>query len=224
MQFNHTGFIAQDPISIPHQYTLLQDIEIAGLWTAVLSWGQRPVILSKAAELMALMAPSPYQFIMQHTEEQRESFINFRHRTFNFDDSLAFLHVLQQYYRQHQSLESLFSQGIEQGLHKLHSLWADDPLIQRRSLKHISTPYRKAACKRINMFLRWMVRQDASGVDFGVWKNINPAALYIPLDLHVGRIARGLGLLQRRQDDWQAVCELTAQLRRLDPALSLIHI
>ena len=216
-EYNQPHFILHDPVSIPHQFNTLQDIEIAGLWTAILSWGQRPVILNKAKELMTLLGPSPYQYIVEHTEEQRQQFCNFKHRTFTYDDSLSMLHVLQRYYRQHNSLEEIFAGGIEQGLIKLNKLFAEDPTLPRRSQKHFSTPARQAACKRLNMFLRWMVRKDDNGVDFGLWQEINPAELLIPLDLHVGRIARKLNILTRPKDDWKAVLELTNASKKFDP-------
>jgi uncharacterized protein (TIGR02757 family) len=163
------------------------------------------------------MGLSPYDFIVNHSEKDRLRFQSFKHRTFNLDDSLAFLTVLQDYYRENSSLERLFGQGIVQGLNTYHELFNDNPWVLRRTLKHIPSPIGGSACKRMNMFLRWMVRKDEAGVDFGIWESIKPAELYIPLDVHVGRVARQYGLLSRMQNDWKAVVELTDSLRHLDP-------
>lgn len=219
--YNTPSFIENDPISIPHQFTLKQDIEIAGLWTAVFSWGQRKTIINKSSELMSLMDNSPHDFIVNHQEKDRKRFDSFVHRTFQYTDTIYFLTYLQQYYREHESLELIFrcddSTNIKDGLIGFHNAFfslADAPV---RTRKHIATPTRNSACKRINMFLRWMVRSDHFGVDFGIWNHIKPSQLFIPLDVHVDRIARKLGLLQRKQTDWRAVVELTGNLRKLDP-------
>lgn len=164
------------------------------------------------------MHESPYDFILHHTESDRLKFLTFKHRTFNCDDTLALLHVLQQFYQKNESLEFLFQDGIESGLIKYHHLYRDNPDVQGRTLKHIPSPEGGSACKRMNMFLRWMVRNDDSGVDFGIWQSIKPSELLIPLDIHVGRVARKLGLLTRKQNDWKAVVELTQSLRLLDPS------
>lgn len=221
--YNNPTFIEDDPISIPHQFTKLQDIEIAGFWTAMLSWGQRKTIISKSNELMALMDHAPYQFITQHEESDRKKFSNFKHRTFQFDDTLYFLSFFQEFYKKHKSLEQAFmpdllqSPSIEERLTYYHEQFFALPYALQRTRKHVSTPIRKSSCKRLNMFLRWMARDDDNGVDFGLWKEIDQASLMIPLDVHVFRIAHSLGLLKREKTDWLAVEELTAELRHFDP-------
>ncbi len=187
----------------------------------MLSWGRRTTIINKANELIALMEGEPYRFIMDHTDLDRKNFLHFKHRTFNPDDTIYFLHFLQKFYRNNDSLESAFitqegSNKVEAGISKFHRLFTDDELMLRRTGKHVSTPVRNTACKRLNMFLRWMVRKDDQNVDFGLWTNISMADLMIPLDVHVGRVARHLGLLTRPQDDWKAVVELTENLRLMD--------
>lgn len=223
-KFNHPSFIKDDPISIPHQYIKLQDIEISGLWTAILSWGQRKTIINKARELMKLMGDQPHEFILNHTEKDRRSFLDFKHRTFNATDTLYFLDFFQRYYRENSSLEALFSSNISKkdkntsnGLISFHDEFFHADYAPERTRKHIATPRRNSSCKRLNMFLRWMVRQDQKGVDFGIWKNISTSQLLIPLDVHVDRIARSMGLLERKQTDFKAVLELTDNLKILDP-------
>ncbi|MEM8909850.1 MAG: TIGR02757 family protein, partial [Bacteroidota bacterium] len=213
----------KDPISVPHQFQRLQDIEIIGFWVAMLSWGQRTTIINKANELVRLMGGQPYDFILHHRETDRRAFLDFKHRTFQATDTLYFLEFFQQYYRNHSSLEEVFAnhlQGEEEtvekaliGFHRTFFALPDSP---RRTQKHIATPARNSSCKRLNMFLRWMVRQDDKGVDFGLWKRIRPAQLLMPLDVHVDRIARRFALLQRKQRDWKAVLELTQNLRAYD--------
>lgn len=220
--YNRPDFIAGDPISIPHRYSKLQDREIAGLWTALLSWGQRKTIIQKASLLMELMDNSPHAFIVHHSESDRKRFLNFVHRTFQPDDALYFLHFLQQYYRQHDSLEDLFAAGGRTGIHggliafRKAFLGLDEA--PARTAKHVSSPEKNSSCKRLNMFLRWMVRRDENGVDFGLWKKIAPSNLIIPLDVHVQRVALRLGLLSRKQADWKAAVQLTESLKLLDPA------
>jgi uncharacterized protein (TIGR02757 family) len=221
--YNRPEFITNDPIAIPHAYRKLQDIEIAGFWTAILSWGLRKTILNKASELFALMDNAPYDFILHHEEKDRERFLHFRHRTFQATDTLYFLEFLQQYYRSHHSLEDAFLASPEApfdmrvALGDFHTKFFDHPYAPQRTRKHISSPLKNSGCKRINMFLRWMVRDDECGVDFGVWKRIDKAHLMIPLDVHVHRIARSLGLLTRPDTGWKAVEELTGILRTFDP-------
>lgn len=223
-KYNTPAFIADDPISIPHRFSRLQDIEIIGFWTAMLAWGQRKTIINNADRLIQLMDGAPHDFIVHHTELDRKKFLDFKHRTFQPTDTLYFLEFLQQFYRQHDSLEDAFARFMSptisttepalMGFHELFFSLEDAP---ERTRKHIATPARKSTCKRLNMFLRWMVRQDDKGVDFGLWQRIKPAQLLMPLDVHVERIARRFGLLQRKQTDWQAVLELTETLRRYDP-------
>ena len=187
----------------------------------MLAWGRRVTIINKAGELIDLMGGEPYRFIMEHSAQDRKSFLQFKHRTFNADDTIYFLHFLQKYYRENESLESAFMSEpvpnkIEAGISNFHRLFTGDELMLRRTGKHVSTPARNTACKRLNMFLRWMVRKDDQNVDFGLWSRISMSDLMIPLDVHVGRVARQLGLLTRVQDDWKSVVELTENLRLLD--------
>jgi uncharacterized protein (TIGR02757 family) len=221
-RINQPGFIENDPILIPHHYSNKEDIELAGFWTAMLAWGQRKTIIQKARELFDLMDQSPYDFIKNHKEKDRARFADFKHRTFHFTDTLYFLDRLQTYYRQFGSLEDAFLSdghfpGVREGLIRFHHWFFDTEFAPQRTKKHLSTPERKSSCKRLNMFLRWMVRRDEKGVDFGIWNRISPAQLMIPLDIHVGRVSRKLGILTRKQNDWMAVEELTENLRKLDP-------
>lgn len=224
IRYNQTAFIEADPISIPHRFTRLQDIEIMGFWAAMLAWGQRKTIINKSAELIELMDGAPYEFIRGHRESDRKPFMQFKHRTFQPTDTLYFLEFFQQYYRQHDSLEDAFARHLapedehtEKALTGFHELFFSLPYAPERTRKHVATPARKSTCKRLNMFLRWMVRQDEKGVDFGLWKRIHPRQLLMPLDVHVDRVARRLKLLERKQADWQAVLELTGRLRQYDP-------
>lgn len=223
-KYNNPNFIPSDPIQIPHQFSRLQDIEIMGFWVAILAWGQRKTIINKAKELIELMDGSPYDFVLNHQEKDRQAFLSFKHRTFQPTDTLYFLEFFQQYYQQHTTLETAFAShlpkgasDIEQALVGFHHTFFALPEAPKRTRKHVATPERGSTCKRLNMFLRWMVRQDERGVDFGIWKTIKPSQLLIPLDLHVERISRKLGLLKRKQTDWLAVKELTENLRQFDP-------
>ncbi|TLU91856.1 TIGR02757 family protein [Dyadobacter sediminis] len=223
-QYNCPEFISSDPISIPHLFSRKQDIEIMGFWAAVLAWGQRKTIINKCLELSAFMDHAPYDFIRNHEERDLRPFLNFKHRTFNATDTLYFLHFFKQYYSLHDSLEYAFSshmkpedQTIENGLIGFHDLFSNSEHFPPRTRKHIATPVRKSSCKRLNMFLRWMVRIDDKGVDFGIWNTITPAQLVCPCDVHVDRVARLLGLIKRPVTDWQTATELTASLRLLNP-------
>jgi len=224
--YNQPDFIELDPISIPHQFTKQQDIEISGFIAAILAWGQRVTIINKCKELFALMDNAPHDFILNHQESDLKRFLNFKHRTFNPTDTLYFIHFFQQYYQKHQSLEEVFLNGeglsdedfIKNSLIKFHQFFFLDENAPQRTRKHIATPARNSACKRINMFLRWMVRKDDKGVDFGIWKNIDPSVLICPCDVHVERVARYLGLMQRTKADWKAAEELTEALRAFDPS------
>jgi uncharacterized protein (TIGR02757 family) len=222
---NQIGFIESDPIAIPHGFSSLQDIEIMGFWVAVLAWGQRKTIINKALELIELMDGAPYDFVLNHRPEERERLAFFKHRTFNAVDTEYFLTFLQHYYLKNESLESAFTRFLtpnspdtSEALIGFHELFFSLPEAPQRTRKHLPTPLRNSTCKRINMFLRWMVRKDECGVDFGCWNKISPAQLLMPLDVHVDRIARRLGLLERKQSDWQAVLELTESLRQFDPS------
>jgi uncharacterized protein (TIGR02757 family) len=223
-RYNRPAFIEQDPISIPHRFTRLQDREITAFWAATLAWGQRKTIIQSANRLVELMDYAPHDFVLNHTEMDRARFLNFKHRTFQATDTLWFLEFFQQYYRQHQSLEYAFAQhllpadaNIEKALLGFHDLFFDSPYAPERTRKHVATPARGSTCKRLNMFLRWMVRRDDRGVDFGLWSQIRPDQLLIPLDVHVERVARRFGLLDRPQTDWKTVLELTQRLREFDP-------
>lgn len=227
--YNRPSFIVKDPISIPHQFDNQQDIEIMGFWAAVLAWGQRPVILKKAAELIELMDGAPYDFVRNHDERDLVRFSTFKHRTFNATDTDYFLRFFQDYYQQHDSLEDAFlpadggatSETVQPHLEAFHDRFCCLPNFPERTRKHIASPARNSSCKRLLMFLRWMVRHDksnavAGGVDFGLWTRIRPDQLVIPIDVHVGRVARVLGLLTRPQTDWRAALELTQTLRQID--------
>lgn len=223
-RYNRLDFIEPDPISIPHQFTDKHDREIMGFWVSILAWGQRKTIINKALELIELMDGAPYDFIVNHEEEDLRRFMTFKHRTFQVIDTLYFLRFLQWYYRRHDSLEDAFARHLSPdtphvgpALRGFHELFFSLPDAPQRTRKHIATPDRKSSCKRLNMFLRWMVRHDDRGVDFGCWSRIQPRQLLMPLDVHVDRVARQLGLLERKQRDWQAVLELTAAMRQFDP-------
>lgn len=222
-QYNNPAFIAADPIRIPHRFERLQDREIMGFWTATLAWGQRKTIIQSAERLIQLMDGAPFDFVTNHLETDRKRFLEFKHRTFQATDTLYFLEFFQQYYRRNASLEHAFARHLQAGdstvenaLIGFHRDFFDHPYAPERTRKHVATPERGSTCKRLNMFLRWMVRRDAAGVDFGQWRNIRPGQLLIPLDVHVERVARRMGLLQRPQTDWKAVLELTENLRVFD--------
>lgn len=241
-QYNRPSFIERDPISIPHRFNQKQDIELMGFWAAVLAWGQRPVILKKANELVDLMDGTPYDFVRNHEERDLQRFLTFKHRTFNATDVLYFLHFFRQYYQKNDSLEDAFLssasgkplastgglssepqpaalQTVEPNLIAFHDRFCGlTDFFPERTRKHIATPARNSSCKRLLMFMRWMVRQDKQGVDFGIWTRIQPSQLVMPIDVHVNRVARQLGLLTRPQTDWKAALELTETLRQFDPA------
>ena len=223
--YNTPAFIKSDPISIPHRFTLKQDIEIAGFFASIFAWGNRTIIINKTTELMRLMDGAPHQFILHHNEKDLKAFLHFKHRTFNTTDLLYFIHFLQHHYSQYASLETAFSQWmqpgdetVEKGLAGFHRYFFSLPDAPARTKKHIATPGRGSHCKRLNMYLRWMVRNDNKGVDFGIWQNINPAQLVCPVDVHVARVATRLGLLHAKVLNWKAALELTAKLRQLDPS------
>lgn len=221
-KYNQPHFIEHDPISIPHRFTLKQDIEIMGLFAATLAWGQRVTIIKNCERLIELMDGVPHAFIVGHNANDLKRIQGFVHRTFNDTDLLYFLHFLQHWYRNHESLELLFAFDIEHadtveaGLIHFHRTFFSLPDAPRRTRKHVATPERKSACKRLNMYLRWMVRSDQGGVDFGIWKQISPSKLVCPCDVHVERVARKLGLITRKQCDWLTALELTYNLRKLD--------
>lgn len=221
--YNQPSFISTDPISIPHLFTKKQDIEIAGFFAAIFAWGNRTTIIRKTRELMQLMDMQPYQFCLHHDKSSLERLLHFKHRTFTTTDLLYFIEFLKFHYTRHKSLEDAFlavplkgQPVIEAALTHFHHYFFSLEHVPTRTKKHISTPARKSTCKRLNMFLRWMVRNDNRGVDFGIWKRFSPADLIIPIDLHVARVARRFNLLSRKQTDWQAALELTAYLKKLD--------
>ncbi len=221
--YNRPAFIENDPISIPHGFTKRQDIEISGFIAAVLAWGQRKTIINKCQEFFGYMDDAPYDFVRSHQADDLKPFLNFKHRTFNATDALYFIAFLQDFYQRHDSLEDAFltgiydSETIESGLIGFRQQFFSLPDFPERTQKHIATPARNSACKRLSMFLRWMVRKDDKGVDFGLWQRIRPAQLVCPCDVHVDRVARQLGLITRRQTDWRTALELTERLRQLDP-------
>ncbi|BAU54717.1 TIGR02757 family protein [Mucilaginibacter gotjawali] len=225
IQYNRPDFIPNDPVSIPHLFTKQQDIEIMGLWAAVLAWGQRVTIINKCHELIKLMDGAPYDFIMNHEEPDLKKLLEFKHRTFNDTDTLYFISFFRHHYSKYESLEAAFMPpgplkgelAVEQSLNYFRSYFFSLSDFPHRTKKHISSPSQKSTCKRLNMFLRWMVRKDDCGVDFGIWNHIKPAELIIPCDLHVDRVARKLNLITRKQTDWQTAVELTERLREFDP-------
>lgn len=221
-KFNHSSFIDNDPISIPHYFSKKQDIEISGFFAATLAWGLRKTIIKKTRELMKLMDNSPHDFILNHEENDLKSLQSFKHRTFNSTDLLYFVHFFKKYYSQNRSLEDLFipegpeAENIKYGIDKFYNKFIDDTYFPGRTKKHVASPSKKSACKRINMYLRWMVRKDEHGVDFGIWKQIKPGQLICPCDVHVERVARELKLVERKQVDWGMAEELTANLKKYD--------
>jgi uncharacterized protein (TIGR02757 family) len=223
-KFNQPDFITNDPISIPHLFSTKQDIEIMGFWAAMLAWGQRKTIISKCKELIHLMGDSPYDFVKNHTESDLKPFLNFKHRTFNDLDTLYFLSFFKQYYHTHDSLENAFlpsdfqkKENIEEHLIHFRQTFFNSEIAPKRTKKHISSPTQKSACKRLCMFLRWMVRNDDKGVDFGIWSNISQSQLICPCDVHVDRVARSFGLITRQKTDWNTALELTENLKSFDP-------
>jgi uncharacterized protein (TIGR02757 family) len=221
--YNQPAFIARDPICIPHAFTKKQDIEISGLFAAVLAWGNRTTIINNCDKLMQWMDNSPHEFIVNHKDTDLKPFVRFAHRTFNATDLLYFLYFLQYHYRQHSTLEDAFvpekkytAGNVERALIHFHHYFfsIEHP---ERTRKHISTPERNSACKRLNMYLRWMVRNDNKGVDFGIWTKIKPAQLICPLDVHVARVAERLGLIDNIKSNWANALQLTGHLKELNP-------
>jgi uncharacterized protein (TIGR02757 family) len=222
-QYSRASFIETDPISIPHRFLRREDREIAGFLAATISWGQRKTILANAGRLMQWMDDAPYAFITGFREADLKPFRRFVHRTFNGTDCIAFLRRLQAVYRDHGGLQCLFEDAWVQAGEMKGAIAAVRrrflaEKVPSRTYKHFPDPERGSAAKRLNMFLRWMVRRDDTGVDFGMWKGVPASGLICPLDVHSGRVARRLGLLSRKQDDWRAADELTASLRQLDAA------
>jgi uncharacterized protein (TIGR02757 family) len=240
-QYNRPEFIENDPIVIPHMFSKRQDIEITGFWAATLAWGQRVTIINKCRELIGLMDGAPYDFVINHEEPDLKKLLNFKHRTFNDVDTLYFIAFFRHHYERFDSLEDAFlppiapkeeqmnpdstqagqtllgGRAAEFALNHFRSYFFSLPDFPHRTKKHVSSPSQKSTCKRLNMFLRWMVRKDGCGVDFGIWERINTSDLICPCDLHVDRVARRLKLITRKQTDWQTAVELTNQLRSFDP-------
>ena len=224
-EYNQPSFIKSDPICIPHSFSKKQDIEIAGFFASIFAWGTRTTIINKSKELMQLMDNAPHQFIIQHEEKDLKNFLQFKHRTFNTTDLLYFLQFLKHHYSKNKSLEDAFFNNksigssdniVEAGLDHFYNYFFSLEDAPQRTNKHIASPQKNSSCKRLNMFLRWMVRKDEKGVDFGIWEKISPAQLICPVDVHVARVARHFNLLKRNVTDWQAAMELTHNLRTLD--------
>jgi len=219
--YNNLDFIESDPVQIPHLFTQKEDIEIAGFLSATISWGNRKMIVKNSHKMMNLMGNAPYDFVMLHQETDLERLDTFVHRTFNGQDFMGFIKGIQHIYKNHGGLETVFSQNIkgadlQNSIHQFKKLFFEIPH-QYRTQKHVSDPLKGSAAKRINMYLRWMVRQDHKGVDLGIWKSISPALLSCPLDVHSGNVARKLEILTRKQNDGKALAELDLKLRELDP-------
>ena len=220
MQYNNPKFIASDPIQVPHQFNKKEDIEISGFLTATIAWGNRKSIITNAKRIMQLMDQAPYDFVMNHQDTDLKNLMPFVHRTFNGEDLIQFVESLKHIYKDHNGLEAVFlkyaqKDSLQFSISKLKSHFFEIEHLSRTQ-KHISDPQKNSAAKRINMFLRWMVRQDQSGVDFGIWNSLSPSQLSCPLDVHSGKVARKLGLLIRKQNDAKALSELDASLRKLD--------
>ena len=219
-QYNNIKFIETDPIQIPHLFNKKEDVEISGFLTSTISWGNRKSIIKSAEKLIELLDHSPYDFILNHKKSDLDKLSPFVHRTFNGIDLIQFVKSLKHIYRNYNGLEEIFRNNIKDdslqyAIHKMKKIFFEIPHTNRTK-KHISDPMRGSAAKRINMFLRWMVRDDTRGVDFGIWKSISPKYLSCPLDVHTGNVARKLGLIQRKQNDHKAVMELDKKLREFD--------
>ncbi|WP_407523989.1 TIGR02757 family protein [Lacibacter sp. MH-610] len=217
--YNQPSFIPADPVCVPHLFTKQQDIEIAGFFAAIFAWGNRTTIINKSKELMQLMEMQPLEFVLHRSPSDLKRLQSFKHRTFTAEDLYHFIAFFHQHYSKNESLESAFfpkkKMTVEEGLNYFKAYCFSTEHLKRTE-KHVSSPQQKSSCKRLNMFLRWMVRKDEKGVDFGIWNNIQSKDLICPLDVHVSRVARQLGMLQRKQDDWEAAVELTNNLRTLD--------
>ena len=223
-KYNRPDFIELDPVSIPHLFSRNEDIEIMGFFASVLAWGQRPTIIGNCRKLIQYFENEPHNFILEASQKDLIRLKNFKHRTFNGLDLEYFIYFLKDVYTRFGSLENAFLRNtdsqkfkVEFALNQFRSLFISLPEYPQRTGKHISAPSKKSACKRLNMFLRWMIRKDKKGVDFGIWNKINPADLICPCDLHVDRVARKLGLIQRPKTDWLTATELTENLRLFDP-------
>ncbi|MAM27508.1 MAG: TIGR02757 family protein [Flavobacteriaceae bacterium] len=221
LRYNQPKFIESDPIQIPHRFSKKEDIEIAGFLTATIAWGNRKSILTNASKMMELLDNAPHDFITHASKRDLDILENFVHRTFNGSDLQYFVKALQNIYSKHYGLEAVFTknsttESTQQSIHEFKKIFFSLPHLQRTQ-KHVSDPLKNSAAKRLNMFLRWMVRNDQAGVDFGIWQNIPMRALSCPLDVHSGNVARKLNVLKRKQNDGKALFELDSALRRLDP-------
>lgn len=224
-EYNQPNFIPNDPISIPHQFSSKNDIEITGFLASIMAWGQRKTIINKCNELIERMDGTPYDYIMNHQDQDLKSLLGFKHRTFNDTDILYFIAFFRYHYTNFDSLEDAFLMGqetvaevdLEQALNAFKTYFFSLPDYPHRTRKHISSPAQKSTVKRINMFLRWMVRKDNKGVDFGIWNRLSPKDLICPCDVHVERVARKFGLITLGKVNWKTAQELTANLRLLDP-------
>ncbi|ALJ04326.1 hypothetical protein APS56_03850 [Pseudalgibacter alginicilyticus] len=219
-QYNNPKFIESDPIQIPHQFFKKEDIEISGFLTATIAWGNRKSIIDNAKRMMQLLDDAPYDFILNHGETDLRKLLPFVHRTFNGEDFIQFIVSLQHIYNNHKGLEAIFykhsdKNSLQNSISNFKKTFFEIEHLQRTQ-KHVSDPLKNSAAKRINMFLRWMVRNDKTGVDFGIWKSLSPNQLSCPLDVHSGNVARKLGLLTRKQNDRKALVELDTALRKLD--------
>ena len=222
-EYDQPFFIEADPICIPHLFTKKQDIEIAGFFAAMFAWGNRTTIIKKSRELMQMMSNSPHDFCTQHSDNDLKKLLSFKHRTFNPTDLLYFIDFFRFHYTENDSLETAFTASmkkrdtnIENALNGFYNYFFSLEHVPKRTLKHIASPAKKATCKRLCMYLRWMVRKDSNDVDFGIWQNISPSQLVVPLDVHVARVARHFKLLNRTVTDWQAALELTDAMKKLD--------
>ena len=218
--YNHSDFIENDPIQIPHQFSAKQDIEIAGFLSATIAWGNRKMIIKNSHQMMELMGNTPYDFVMSHSEDNLADLETFVHRTFNGKDFGGFIKGLQHIYKNHNGLEAVFAKNqekdsLQKSISEFKKIFFEIDHIPRTQ-KHISDPLNNSAAKRINMYLRWMVRQDTKGVDLGIWKSISPSVLSCPLDVHSGNVARKLGILERKQNDGKALAQLDQKLREMD--------
>jgi len=221
LQYNNPKFLETDPIRIPHLFTIKEDIEISAFLTATIAWGNRKSIINNAQKLMNLLDMSPFQFVMNHEESDLDKLLGYVHRTFNERDLQYFIKSLQHIYKEHNGLETVFTKyqtqdSLQPAISKFKEVFFELPH-ENRTTKHVSDPIKGSAAKRINMFLRWMVRDAKTNVDFGLWNSIPTSKLSCPLDVHSGNVARKLGLLKRKQNDAKALTELDKSLRKLDP-------
>jgi uncharacterized protein (TIGR02757 family) len=225
-QYNQIDFIPKDPVSIPHLFKKQQDIEIAAFFAAIFAWGNRTTIINKSKELLERMEYAPFDFCLEHSPKDLKKIIGFKHRTFNDTDALYCIEFFKHHYSKHGSLETAFFQNqftnakiktVEAALTHFQSYFMSLEDAPRRTQKHVSSPASGSTCKRLNMLLRWMIRKDKQGVDFGIWEAVKPSALIMPIDVHVARVSRTLGIISRPQTDWQTALELTHYCRTLDP-------